>query len=245
MKNVKYLAAVLFLSIGFLGCNQGFNKKVVKNPEFLGYIENTQVNVTTRIPGRLTAIYVDEGDTLKKGEPVAQLDNRELVANINALKAKLANIAVNKRRVENLYKAGAVPLQKLNDIETGYEMLVDKIAGLNTRLEDMTIRAPMNGIVTVKVLEVNQMMPPGMPVVIETDPSGTWARFNVPESYLNQIHLGMADFATFTPTEFRNQHDIRTFDIKMRIISNVQQCKPGLSVYLTLKPLKTQDLNKK
>ncbi len=268
MKNVKYLAAVLFLSIGFLGCNQGFNKKVVKNPEFLGYIENTQVNVTTRIPGRLTAIYVDEGDTLKKGEPVAQLDNRELVANINALKAKLANVAVNKRRVENLYKAGAVPLQKLNDIETGYEMLVDKIAGLNTRLEDMTIRAPMNGIVTVKVLEVNQMMPPGMPVVIETDPSGTWARFNVPESYLNQIHLGkvftlgsnipnlkfkakviqimpMADFATFTPTEFRNQHDIRTFDIKLRIISNVQQCKPGLSVYLTLKPLKTQDLNKK
>jgi RND family efflux transporter MFP subunit len=268
MKNIKYLAVILTFGIIFSGCNQKFIKKEVKKPEFAGYIENTQVNVTTRIPGRLTAIYVDEGDTLKKGEPVAQLDNRELVNNINALKTKLANVAVNKKRVENLYKAGAVPLKKLNDIETGYAMLVDKIAALNTRLEDMTIRAPMDGVVTVKVLEVNQMMPPGMPVVIETDPQGTWARFNIPESYLGQIRLGkiftlksnipgvtfkakviqllpMADFATYTPTEYRDQHDIRTFDVKMKIISNLQQCKPGLSVFLTLKPLETAENHKK
>ena len=268
MKKVKYITVFLFLSFGFWGCQQGFHKEKIKNPEFRGYIENTQVNVTTRIPGRLTAIYVDEGDTLKKGEPVAQLDNRELVNNINALKAKLANVAVNKKRLENLYKAGAVPLKKLNDIETGYAMLVDKIAALNTRLEDMTIRAPMDGIVTIKVLEVNQMMPPGMPVIIETDPQGTWARFNIPESYLGQIRLGkvftlgsnipglqfkarviqimpMADFATFTPTEFRDEHDIRTFDVKMKIVSNLQQCKPGLSVFLTLKPLKTTETHKK
>ena len=124
----------------------------------------------------------------------------------------------------------------------------------------MVIRAPMNGIVNVKVLEPNQMMPPGMPVVIETDPQGTWARFGVPETYLNQVNLGdtfelktntgginlkakviqilpMANFATHTPTTLRDERDVRTFDVKMLILSNQMKCKPGMSVYLTLKPV--------
>lgn len=256
---VKFMAALLLVSVAFMGCNQsGQKEEKVKNPEFMGYIENTQVNVTTRMPGRLSAIYVDEGDTLKKGDLVAQLDTREILANRSALISKLKNVEVNKKRLENLYKAGAISQQKLDAITTGYDMLKAKIRALDTRIEDMTIKAPMDGIVNVKVLEENQMMPPGMPVVIETDPQGTWARFNIPETYLNQIELGkvftlgsnvpglrfkakvvqilpMADFATHTPTTTRDQHDVRTFDVKMKITDRAMQCKPGMYVYLTLK----------
>ncbi len=255
---VKFMAALLLVSVAFMGCNQSGQKEKVKDPEFMGYIENTQVNVTTRMPGRLTAIYVDEGDTLKEGQVVAQLDTREILANRSALISKLKNVEANKKRLENLYKAGAISQQKLDAITTGYDMLKDKIRALDTRIEDMTIKAPMDGIVNVKVLEINQMMPPGMPVVIETDPQGTWARFNIPETYLNQIALGkqftlgsnvpdlhfkakvvqilpMADFATHTPTTTRDQHDVRTFDVKMKITDEALQCKPGMYVYLTLK----------
>ncbi len=257
---VKFMAVLLLFSVAIAGCKQLDKKEKAKNPEFMGYIENTQVNVTTRMPGRLTAIYVDEGDSLKKDEVVAQLDTREILANRSALLSKLKNVEVNKKRVENLYKAGAVSLQKLDEISTGYDMLKDKIRALDTRIEDMTIKAPMDGIVNVKVLEVNQMMPPGMPVVIETDPQGTWARFSIPETYLNQIALGkhftlgsnvpnlrfkakvvqilpMADFATHTPTTTRDEHDVRTFDVKMKILDQMVQCKPGMYVYLTLKPV--------
>ncbi len=261
-KSIKFLVLSLLIAAGLAGCKNHKKEATAKEVSFAGYIENTQVNVTTRIPGRITAIYVDEGDSLKQNQKVAQLDTRVMEANLSALKTKLSNIGVNKKRVENLYKAGAIPLQKLNDIETGYAMLSDKIKALKINIADMTIRAPMDGIVTVKVLEVNQMMPPGMPVVIETNPSGTWARFNIPESYLNQIKLGktftltsnipgvnfkgkviqiipMADFATYTPTELRGERDIRTFDVKMKIIENNNQCKPGMSVFLSLKPLHT------
>ncbi len=255
---VKFMTVLLLVSVIFAGCNPSGQKEKIKNPEFMGYIENTQVNVTTRMPGRLTAIYVDEGDTLTKGEVVAQLDTREILANRSALISKLKNVEANKRRLENLYKAGAISQQKLDAITTGYDMLKDKIRALDTRIEDMTIKAPMDGIVNVKVLEINQMMPPGMPVVIETDPQGTWARFNIPETYLNQITLGkqfmlgsnvpgvqfqakvvqilpMADFATHTPTTTRDEHDVRTFDVKMKITNQLSQCKPGMYVYLTLK----------
>ncbi len=267
-RNRNMLIFGLLLAMGLAGCQQMKKEQGVKNPEFMGYIENTQVNVTTRMPGRITKIYVNEGDSVREGDVIAQLDARPMEAQLSALQTKLANIAVNKKRIENLYKAGAIPQQKLDEIETGYSMLADNIKALKINIDDMTIRAPMDGIVTVKVLEVNQMMPPGMPVVIETDPEGTWARFNVPESYLDQIRLGktfplrsnvpgltftgkviqvipMADFATFTPTELRGERDVRTFDVKMKIVENVQECKPGMSVYLTLQGLHKQAENEK
>jgi len=259
----KLIIPALLLGMILSGCQYFMKEEKAKDPVFMGYIENTQVNVTTRIPGRITEIYVDEGDSVQAGEKVAQLDTRPLEAKLSAMKAKLANVLVNKKRIENLYKAGAIPKQKLDNIETSYAMLSDNIKELTINIDDMTIRAPMDGIVTVRVLEVNQMIPPGMPVVIETDPQGTWARFSIPEKYLGQIRPGkkfllrsnvpgltfegkviqiipMADFATFTPTELRGERDVRTFNVKMKITENIQECKPGMSVYLTLEPMKNQ-----
>ena len=252
---------VLFILIGFMmtACSDiNLTNEKKAEPEFQGYIETTQVNVTTRMPGRIIDILVDEGDRLKEGDTVALLDTREILANKKALLAKLHNVAVNKRRLEHLYKVGAVPKQKLDEVTTGYEMLQAKIQALNTRIADMVIKAPMDGVVTLKVLEKNQMMPPGMPVVIETDPNGTWARFSVPETYLDQLHLGdqvnlntntgnltlkgkviqiipMANFATHTPTSARDERDVRTFDVKILILDHQKELKPGMSVFLKLK----------
>ncbi|MGB8489946.1 MAG: efflux RND transporter periplasmic adaptor subunit [Bacteroidales bacterium] len=256
-KNIKYLFLIALTTTGLVSCRN--TDQSSRDSLFLGYIENTQINVTTRIPGRITVIYVNEGDTIKQGGKVAQLDVREMQANRAALLAKLRNVEVNKKRVENLYKAGAVSQQSLDEITTAYEMLSEQLRALDTNVGDMTITAPADGIVNVKVLEVNQMMAPGMPVIVETDPTGTWARFNIPETFIDQLNLGdsfvlnsnitglnfkakvtqilpMADFATRTPTTLRDQHDVRTFDVKMRILDQQLKCKPGMSVYLSLKP---------
>jgi multidrug efflux pump subunit AcrA (membrane-fusion protein) len=61
------------------------------------------------MPGKITAIYVDEGDTVKQGDKIAQLDTRELDANMSALNFQLKNIILNKSRIEHLFKAGALP----------------------------------------------------------------------------------------------------------------------------------------
>jgi RND family efflux transporter MFP subunit len=255
--NIRKFLLISLLATGLISC-----KNTQQQPEdvrFLGYIENTQINVTTRIPGRIMEIYVNEGDTLKQGDKVARLDTREIMANRAAMTAKLKNLEINKKRVENLYKAGAVSQQSLDEISTGYEMLTEQLRALDVTIGDMMITAPVDGIVNVRVLEVNQMLAPGMPVIVETDPEGTWARFNIPETYIDQLNLGdtvtlssnishlkfkskviqilpLADFATHAPTTLRDQNDVRTFDVKMNILDNQLKCKPGMSVYISLKP---------
>jgi hypothetical protein len=96
-----------------------------------------------------------------------------------------------------------------------------------------------------------------MPVVVETDTSISWARFSIPESYINQIQLGkvltlttgisgvsfraeviqilpMADFATKVPTNLQDERDVRAFSVKLKILNNKEQIKPGIYVYLKL-----------
>jgi len=252
-KRMLFLAFPIFILL--IGCS-----KKEENPytSFAGYVENTQVNVTTRMPGLIKKIFCDEGDYVEKGDTVAVLDKKELLANRKALVARLSNIKVNKKRVQNLFDAGAVPQQKLDEIETNYQIVYDKLLALDTKLEDMTVISPLSGVVVTKVLEEGQMMPPGMPVVIVSDTSITYARFSIPESYFDQISLGgkftlstavkdakvqatvfqivpMADFATHTPTDLRGQSDVRSFSVKMKFDHYYKLLKPGMSVYLQLK----------
>jgi membrane fusion protein (multidrug efflux system) len=246
------LAVIAMLMIG--GCAQDPPKT---QNVFMGYIEDTEVNVTTRIPGKITYIYVHEGQYVKADQKVAQLDNKDMLDNLSAMKAELSNIGRNRKRLENLYAVGAVPQQKLDEIETAYEVVKDKMMALQSNINDMTITSPIAGKVNARVLEPGQMMSPGMPVVVITDTSITWARFSIPESYINQIQLGnvltlttgmaktnfkaevvqilpMADFATKVPTNLQDERDVRAFSVKMKILNNKDQIKPGIYVYLKL-----------
>ncbi len=249
------LLAVIVLFGSLTGCHK---QQVNSNTTFAGYIENTQVNVNTRIPGRIVKLLVDEGQKVEQGDTIAVLDKTELLENKKALLSRLENIRTNRKRIENLYKAGAIPQQKLDEIETNYQFVYHKILALDSKLNDMTITAPISGIVVTKILEKGQMMPPGMPVVVLTDTNSTYARFSIPENYLDQINMGqsftlksavknltikakvfqiipMANFATKTPTTLRGQRDVRSFSVKMKFDKFYPQLKPGMSVYLSLK----------
>jgi RND family efflux transporter MFP subunit len=258
---VILMVSLSLIGIFLISCEDS-NKKDITQHQFMGYIENTQVNITGHMSGKITKIYVDEGDTVKQGEKIAQLDTRELDANMAAMNFQLKNIVLNKSRIEHLFQAGALPEQKVDEIQTSYEVLKSNILALQTKIEDMVITSPIDGIVNVKVLESGQMLSPGMAVIIVTDPDGTWARFSIPEKYISSINLGqqfeiksntpglifaakviqilpLADFATHTPTTLRDERDVRTFDVKMKLIdapkhSPVTNCKPGMYVYLTL-----------
>ncbi len=263
MKTKLFLMITLSLiGIILFSCTDSTKKEPTQH-QFMGYIENTQVNITGRLPGKISSIYVDEGDTVKQGDKIASLDTRELDANMDAMNSQLKNVILNKSRVEHLFQAGALPQQKVDEIETSYEVLRSNILALKTKIEDMLITSPIDGIVNVKVLENGQILSPGMAVVIVTDTDGTWARFSIPERFIDQINIGQqfeiksntpgfayeakviqilpfAEFASHTPTTLRDERDVRTFDVKMKLLdtpghASIVSCKSGMYVYLELK----------
>ena len=75
MKRIIILLAITSL---FMGCEKNINKGQIQ-----GKIENEQIAVVSKIPGKIIKIFVKEGDWVKKGDTLAILDIPEVNAKIN------------------------------------------------------------------------------------------------------------------------------------------------------------------
>jgi len=99
-------------------------------PEYVasgnGRIEATQVDVATRIPGRLESLFVAEGDLIEAGTPVAAMDTDELDASLAAAQANLSQAIEGKRLAEAVVKQRESE-KRLARAELGrFEALVEK-----------------------------------------------------------------------------------------------------------------------
>jgi len=77
------LAAALLVAAAWWGSRPA--------PEVVqGEVEATQVNISAKVPGRLSALAVQEGQRVSKGDPIATLDSPELTARLQQAEAALA-----------------------------------------------------------------------------------------------------------------------------------------------------------
>jgi len=69
------------------GLLSGCSKQVSSSPEVWGRAEAKEVDVNTKIPGRIIKMLVKEGDRVEQGQIIAQIDNRDLAAKADQAKA--------------------------------------------------------------------------------------------------------------------------------------------------------------
>ena len=75
---MKKLIALLAILLLFIGCEKKRNKNTIQ-----GKIENEQIAVVSKIPGKIAKLFVKEGDWVQKGDTLAILDIPEVNAKMN------------------------------------------------------------------------------------------------------------------------------------------------------------------
>jgi HlyD family secretion protein len=102
---------ILVIALSFLVFSKANDEYIEMN----GIIETTEVDVASKIPGRIDSIFVDKGDFVKKGDIIAKLESKEMVAKVEqtkgmmeAAKSKLEMVRngariEEKTQVEKLY----------------------------------------------------------------------------------------------------------------------------------------------
>ncbi|WP_430765338.1 HlyD family secretion protein [Pseudomonas citronellolis] len=89
-----------------------------------GRIEATEVDVATKLPGRIASINVDEGDSVKSGEVVAQMDTQ-------VLEAQLAQAQAEVRRAQNAKStAESLVAQRMSEKATAEAVVAQRQAEL-------------------------------------------------------------------------------------------------------------------
>lgn len=68
-----------------------------------GIVDGNETIVSPQITGRIIALYVDEGSEVKKNDPIAELDPKELEANLAAAKANVASLEAQVNEANRNY----------------------------------------------------------------------------------------------------------------------------------------------
>jgi len=167
------------------------------------------IAITAQMAGSITAVYVKEGDLVRKGQVLAQIDNSVMQQQIASTKQQLdfATNMYNKQKALWDQQIGS-EVQYLTSKNTK-ENLEKALATLNDQLEMTRIKSPINGSVEEVNLKVGQMASPGLPAVRVVNFSTAKVVAEIAEAYAPKIKPGnkvivfFPDFNTEVPSQLR------------------------------------------
>ena len=122
--------------------------------------------------GVVKAIYVKEGDAVRKGQILATLELTEIDASVSQAKAGYEKALRDYNRVNNLYKDSVVTQTQLQDSKTALDVATQQWNIAKYNLNYSEIRSLDDGYILKKFVNEGQMVSPGMPV-LQTNGAGS------------------------------------------------------------------------
>ncbi len=163
-----------------------------------------EVNITSRIAGRITDLKLLEGNRVTRGQVICHIEDvdirnqlRKAEADVLQSQANMMNAKRTIDRDERLYAQKVIAVKDRDDAQTVYDQAVALVASnkanadyFKDQLRDTTVVSPTDGVVVNKALEVGEWVTPGTPIITVDDLSTIWARVDVQETDLGSIYVG-------------------------------------------------------
>ncbi len=287
---------ILLLAAGAFGYWKSLQDRL---PEGLsmgnGRLEATEVQIASKIPGRLAEVRVNEGDKVLQGQLLARMDTRTLEAQRNQAEAEVlrarenlsaaeANVQLRQselllanqelRRSQELFKRGFASQQIIDQqqarLNTGNAAVLAaqaqvaavkaaigaalaQVAQLTSEIDDSSLRAPIDGIIQLRLAEPGEVLGAGGRVLLLIDPNDQYMNLYLPASVTGRLTVGdesrilldalpnqplpakisfVAAKSQFTPKEVetRDERQKLVFRVKVRLTqpAAVPQAKPGM-----------------
>lgn len=157
---------------------------------FTGTFEpNKESKISSEIQGKINKIFVDNGDFVRKGNAIVQLDNSLLKLQLKNIEVQIEGLENDVKRYTILTKADAIQGVQLEKTELALKSSQVQRSTLLEQIEKSTIRAAFDGVVTQKFNEEGGFAAPGMPLIQITDISQLRFTVNIPENNLKLFHL--------------------------------------------------------
>ncbi|MBU6166157.1 MAG: efflux RND transporter periplasmic adaptor subunit [Alphaproteobacteria bacterium] len=116
-------------------------------------------------PGRIAAIFVQEGDRVRAGQLLARLDTTALGANVAAARAEVVRAQADVKRAEDLFAKGWVTAPRVEQARATMVAAVERARAAGFDVQLAALVAPSAGVVLARPGEPGQIAQPGVPVV--------------------------------------------------------------------------------
>src|SRR6476469_1890232 len=149
-----------------------------------------QVNVTSDVNGRITDILFTAGSSVKAGTPLVQLFDGPEQGDLATFKAQATMAQLSLERAKQLASRQFGPQATVDQAQSAYDQANAGIAKTQAIISQKLVRAPFDGELGVRRVEVGQFLTAGTQIVSLTDLSTLYANFTVTEKDSGQLKVG-------------------------------------------------------
>ena len=148
-----------------------------------------QSKIAFEITGRISSIYVDIGDRVKKNDVLAKLDDSEVKANLEQAVARLdlANQVLN--RFEDLRKKGFISIQDFDKAKSEYLVAKSQVKFFEVKKSQTILRAPYDGFIQNRFVDEGTVINGSNPILEILDANKVEAHVSIPENLVNNLKV--------------------------------------------------------
>jgi membrane fusion protein (multidrug efflux system) len=191
---------------------------------------NEQVDIRSEISGKITGLYFKEGQPVKKGQVLVQVNADELQAQRRKLEYSIQLNETQEFRQKKLLDKEAISQQEYDIVLTQLNSIRADLQQLKAQIAKYTIRAPFTGVIGLRQVSIGSYISPATLVASMQDIDPVKVDFSVSERYASLLKRG--DPITFTingetqANKFRGEVyaiepsiDLATRSVKVRALS--------------------------
>jgi HlyD family secretion protein len=133
-----------------------------------------RVNISPKRMGVIEALYVQEGQIVRRGQPIARMESSDLNDRIQEFQASLASAEAELERSRSevqrnipLYQQQAISLNDYNRFRADYQVKLQAVKAARQRIEqrlversELTVRAPFDGVISQRFADPGAFVTP-------------------------------------------------------------------------------------
>ncbi|HQQ74506.1 MAG TPA: efflux RND transporter periplasmic adaptor subunit [Pseudomonadales bacterium] len=153
---------------------------------------NESINVSATVTATVRAVHFEDGSQVQRGAVMVELDADEARADVEQVRANLAEEERQLRHFKLLIDRNAVSQTDMEKQQSVVNVARAKLAANEARLQDYTIVAPFAGVLGARRVSVGALVSPGTIITSLDDLDKIKVDFSVPEVYLPLLRQGLS-----------------------------------------------------
>jgi len=163
---------------------------VESRPGIATLVADRGVTLAAELPGKVNEIAFEAGASVKKGQVLVRLDVSTEQAQLDSARAEAALAQLNLERARTLKRNESSAQSDLDTAEARAKQARAAVAGLEANIAKKTLRAPFDGRISIRQVELGQVVSPGTPIASLQSVTPVHADFWLPQQALMELTRG-------------------------------------------------------
>jgi membrane fusion protein, multidrug efflux system len=151
-----------------------------------------EARVVPRLGGNIVELYVEEGDAVSAGQPMARIDNDRYRLELSRAEATMRRLEQDFNRSREMFARDLISAEAFERAKFEFEAQQASFELAQLELSYTEITSPIDGVVSERMIRVGNMVSNQEPVFVVTSMDPLLATLNVPERELARLAAGQA-----------------------------------------------------